>query len=81
MQRHEPQAAVTIGGGVALRANQTRVAESAFSRARSYEADLSNNEWRGDDQQFYQLIAYATRAEVQPEEADLIGASRRRRRG
>ena len=28
-----------------------------------------------------QAIAYATRAEIQPEEADLIGASRRRRRG
>ena len=28
-----------------------------------------------------QAIAYATRAEVQPEEADVIGGSRRRRRG
>ena len=28
-----------------------------------------------------QAIAYATRAEVQPEEADLLGGSRRRRRG
>jgi hypothetical protein len=46
--------------------------------AKGVRAGASDHTMSPEEQQ---AIAYATRAEVQPEEADLIGASRRRRRG
>ena len=46
--------------------------------AKGVRAGASDHTMSPEEQQ---AIAYATRAEVQPEEADLIGANRRRRRG
>jgi hypothetical protein len=46
--------------------------------AKGVRAGASDHTMSPEEQQ---AIAYATRAEIQPEEADLIGASRRRRRG
>src|SRR5262249_49929803 len=55
-------AMAAIAGLWFSQAARPRAAEVAFARAREYEDRLGPAEWRGDDAQFYDLIALAKEA-------------------